>query len=54
MFVIDFEYNETNIIARTNITINKMINSILLTKLCKKIIIINEANDPIVPGAHLI
>jgi hypothetical protein len=40
-------------VAINKIQINKMINSFLLTILCKKIIVISEKNEPKVPGAHL-
>ena len=49
----DFEYIFIHIVAINNIQINIMINSFLLTILCKKIIVISEKNEPIVPGAHL-
>ena len=52
MIFIVFEYIATSIVARINIQINRTINIVLLTKLCKNIIITNEANEPIVPGAH--
>jgi len=37
----------------SKIQINKMINSFLLTRLCKKMIVISEKVEPKVPGAHL-
>ena len=42
-----------DIVATYNTDINMMINSFLLTILCKKVIIISENKEPIVPGAHL-
>ena len=50
---IDSEYIFTHIVAIINIQINKIINSFLEVILRKKIIIISENKEPIVPGAHL-
>ena len=42
-----------DIVATNNTDINIMINSFLLTILCKKVIIISENKELTVPGAHL-
>ena len=48
------QYISINLIANIDKTINKAISCMLDNILLKKIIIIKEAMEPNVPGAHLI